>query len=94
MLTTRMSPQVTCSLNDSSLEKFYKLERSLKLNGVGETKQVIHQRLLLIFDLIITYWDRLTCGVPASSGRSRNCTMSILLRFSRTLAVNLVKVRN
>lgn len=56
MLTTRMSPQVTCSLNDSSLEKFYKLERSLKLNGVGETKQVIQQRLLLIFEFFLNFF--------------------------------------
>lgn len=62
MLTTRMSPQVTCSLNDSSLEKFYKLERSLKFNGVGETKQVIQQRLLLIFELFFFFLYELLLG--------------------------------
>lgn len=42
-----MSPQVTCSLNGSSLEKFSKLEQCLKLSRVDETKQVnpiVHAR--------------------------------------------------
>lgn len=86
MLTTRMSPQVTCSLNDSSLEKFYKLERSLKLNGVGETKQVIQQRLLLIFEIFFIGIDSLVEFQPqvAVRGTARcpsYCALVVLRRL-------------